>query len=204
MIENNIELQVYRCPCSVLSTCFSSRQALNAAFEQSCTNLLADSCPYEASDLRGLTPPGTLTYGVAAASIYQHLCGHPSDSNVLIRFWPSAIMGSELDSNSHPVVVGDVKSHDIHILGRLRLYGGWSLGFITNSGTTVAVIIDRERSSKICTYLVRYVAGMVSAHELTLPSSIPVAEVCRIIVDDYKGTVYLLDTSGILHCIPYA
>ena len=204
LIQNDIELQVYRCPCSVLSTCFSSTsEQATAVFEHCGTNLLPDSCPYDASYPRGLTAPGTLTYGVAACSIYQHFCGHPSDSNVLVRFWPSSITGSELDGDSH-LVVGDAKGHDIHIPGTLGLSSGWCVGFVANSGTTVAVVTNHERSSKICTYLVRHVAGTVSAHELILPSSIPLAKVHHIIVDDYKGTVYLLDTYGILHCIPYA
>ena len=173
------------------------------AFEHSCTYVLADSCHYDASRPQGLTPPGSLTYGVAATSIYQHLCGHPSDSNVLIRFWPSSIAGSELDGNSH-LVVGDAKGHDIHIPGKLRLFpDGRCLGFVANSGTTFAVITDCEGPLETCTYLVRYVAGMVSAHKLIIPS-IPIAQVCCIMVDDFKGTVYFLDTYGALHCIPYA
>jgi len=204
MIENDIELQVYWCPCSLLSTCFgSSNNHTIVVFEHSCTNLLADSCPHEDSHRRGLTPPGTLTYGVAAISIYQRLCGTPSYSNTLIRFWPSSIVGSELNGNSR-LVVGDAKGDDIHIPGRLRFGRGCCLGFLANSGTTVAVIADHERTSKISTYLVRYVAGVVSVHELIVPSFIPIAQVCNVLVDDYKGTVYLLDTYGILHCIPYA
>jgi hypothetical protein len=207
MIESGIELQVYRCSCSVFPTCFSSGEQTTAAFEHSGTNLLADSCPYEASYCRGLVHAGTLTYGVAAASAYQHLCGHPSDNNVLIRFWPSSIVRSEPDGDSH-LVVGDAKGHNIHIPGTLRFGGEFYLSFSANCGTTVAVITNRDgiepEPSRICTHLVRYVAGMVSMHELILPSSVSVAKVCCIVVDDHRGTVYLLDTHGILHCIPYA
>lgn len=208
MIESDIELHVYQCSCSILPTCSGSSKQTEAVFERSGFYLLEDSCSYKTSYSVSLVHSGTLAYGVAASSTHQHWCGHPSGDYVVIRFWPSPMVQSEVNGDSH-LVVGDAKGHNIHIPGRLRWNGGSYVGYPghENCGTTIALVTDRNsigaERPKISTYLVRYVAGAVSTHELKLPLAI-VAEGCRIMVDDYKGTVYLLDTYGMLYCIPYA
>jgi hypothetical protein len=57
---------------------------------------------------------------------------------------------------------------------------------------------------KVSAQLIRCVDGTMSAHELEVPRTVDLADIIRVAVDDYRGTVYLLSSSGVLHCISYA
>jgi hypothetical protein len=196
MMEEDPKLHVFQCSCDVLPTCSDTRRD-TAVFEHNSITPLADPCPHEAILPMGLIPVGTPTYGVAALSVYQYFdFRDPAEDYALIRFWPSSDSRSGRSGDLR-LLVGDAKGHEIHIPARRGFYS-----FIANCGTTMVIVWRDHESSKVC--LVRYVAGTVSTHELELPSSVAVAEISRISVDDYKGTVYLLSAAGILHCIPYA
>jgi hypothetical protein len=130
-------------------------------------------------------------YGVHAITLR---CSH---THVHVQFWPCAPI-TQLD-NPAPLSFRDPQDPG----ARIRGTGYFGLYDAGHSGQSVVLLINVEEDD-LCLYLVRFVCGVTSVHQLQLPSTIDMADTNRLFWDEYRGTVYLSTLFGSMVCIPYA